>query len=129
MSIPDYVQCAEDHQTYPMVVEHVGIISEENFFCIYKEVEKRIDDFTESLFILPKSKWLDGASDNSGDKILLLCIPFEKEDIMGLDTESRERRITEYGKEQGNVHPHFVPVIKSTAPLCLGITDELFWAA
>ncbi|XP_074222665.1 uncharacterized protein LOC141578013 [Camelus bactrianus] len=51
-------------------------------------VEKRIDDFTESIFILPKSKWLDGASDNSGDKILLLCIPFEKEDIMGLDTES-----------------------------------------
>ncbi|XP_074222570.1 uncharacterized protein LOC141578004 isoform X2 [Camelus bactrianus] len=51
-------------------------------------VEKRIKDFTESLFILPKSKRLDCASDNSGDKILLLCIPFEKEDIIGLDTES-----------------------------------------
>ncbi|XP_074230601.1 trafficking protein particle complex subunit 9-like [Camelus bactrianus] len=66
---------------------------------IYEEcrvVEKRIKDFTESLFILPKSKRLDCASDNSGDKILLLCIPFEKEDIMGLDTESRVLCIVGY---------------------------------
>ncbi|KAB1252377.1 Trafficking protein particle complex subunit 9 [Camelus dromedarius] len=152
MSIPDYVQCAEDHQTFPVVVEHVGIISEENFFCIYKPislvsqispcgsqwaicihyshhyapengwsefqthckvvglvtitdclsakafeklhdcrvVEKRIEDFTESLFIMLKSKWLDGASDKSGDKILLLYILFEKEDFVGLDTDSRK---------------------------------------
>ncbi|XP_074217497.1 trafficking protein particle complex subunit 9-like [Camelus bactrianus] len=144
MSIPDYVQCAEDYETFPVVVKPVGIISEENFFCIYKRislvsqispcssqgtlcmhyrhhyapkngwsgfqthlklssraptwlsiyedcrvVEKRIEDFTESLFILLKSKWLDGAPDNSGDKIPLLCILFEKEDFMGLDTDSR----------------------------------------
>ncbi|XP_074232218.1 uncharacterized protein LOC141579552 isoform X3 [Camelus bactrianus] len=59
---------------------------------IYEEcrvMEKRIEDFTESLFILLKSKWLDGAPDKSGDKIPLLCMPFEKEDFMGLDTDSR----------------------------------------
>ncbi|KAB1251248.1 Trafficking protein particle complex subunit 9 [Camelus dromedarius] len=164
MSIPDYVQCAEDYETLPVVVKPVGIISEENFFCIYKRislvsqispcssqgtlcmhyrhhyapkngwsgfqthlkvvglatitdclsakafeklhlssraptwpsiyedcrvVEKRIEDFTESLFILLKSKWLDVAPDKSGDKIPLLCILFEKEDFIGLDTDSR----------------------------------------
>ncbi|XP_072813573.1 trafficking protein particle complex subunit 9-like [Vicugna pacos] len=109
MSIPDYVQCAEVYETLPVVVQHVGINSEENFFYIYKRisslssraatcpsiyedcrvVEKRIDDFTESFFILPKSKWLDAAPNNSGDKIALRCIPFEKEDTMGLDTDSR----------------------------------------
>ncbi|XP_074232210.1 trafficking protein particle complex subunit 9-like isoform X2 [Camelus bactrianus] len=188
MSIPDYVQFAEDYETLPVVVKPVGIISEENFFCIYKRtslvsqispcssqgalsthyrhhyapkngwsvfqthrmvvglvtitdcisakafkklhvqrscmasrlmtlsslslccrggkpssraptwpsiyeecrvMEKRIEDFTESLFILLKSKWLDGAPDKSGDKIPLLCMPFEKEDFMGLDTDSR----------------------------------------
>ncbi|XP_072803172.1 trafficking protein particle complex subunit 9-like isoform X2 [Vicugna pacos] len=188
MSIPDFVQCAEDHQTLPIVVQPMGIISEENFFCIYKQislvsrispcgskwalcihyrqhcapengwsgfqthrkvvgpvtitdclsakafkklhmqrsckapclmtlsslslccmgrypsshaptcpsnyedcrvVEKRIEDFTESLYILPKSKRLDRAPKKSGDKIPLLCIPFEKEDFMGLDTDSR----------------------------------------
>ncbi|XP_072802036.1 uncharacterized protein [Vicugna pacos] len=51
-------------------------------------VEKRIEDFTESLFILFKSKWLDGAPDKSGEKIPVLCILFEKDDFMGLDTDS-----------------------------------------
>ncbi|XP_074217445.1 trafficking protein particle complex subunit 9-like isoform X1 [Camelus bactrianus] len=189
MNIPDYVQCAEDHQTLSVVVQPVGIISEQNLLCIYKRislvrqispcgwqwafcihysnhyapengwsdfqthrkvvglvtitdcllaktfeklhlqrscmaprsmtlcslslccmgrwpssraptwpsiyedcrlVEKRIEDFTVSLFIMLKSKWLDGASDKSGDKILLLYILFEKEDFVGLDTESRK---------------------------------------
>ncbi|XP_072832760.1 trafficking protein particle complex subunit 9-like [Vicugna pacos] len=86
MSIPDYVQCAEDHQTIPVVVQPMEIISEENFFCIYqlltspssrsptcpsiyedcRVVEKRIENFTESLFILLKSKWLDGGHKNFG---------------------------------------------------------------
>ncbi|XP_072813572.1 trafficking protein particle complex subunit 9-like [Vicugna pacos] len=52
-------------------------------------VEKRIEDFTESLFIILKSKWLDRAPNKSGDKIPLLCTLLEKEDFMGLDTESR----------------------------------------
>ncbi|XP_072814358.1 trafficking protein particle complex subunit 9-like, partial [Vicugna pacos] len=51
-------------------------------------VEKRIEDFTESLFVLLKSKWLDSGPKNSGDKIPLPYIPFEKEDFMGLDTDS-----------------------------------------
>ncbi|XP_072804460.1 trafficking protein particle complex subunit 9-like [Vicugna pacos] len=55
----------------------------------YRVVEKRIEDFTESLFILLKLKWLDGGPKDSGDKIPLPCIPFEKEDFMGLDTDSR----------------------------------------
>ncbi|XP_072813295.1 trafficking protein particle complex subunit 9-like isoform X3 [Vicugna pacos] len=38
MSIPDYVQCAEVYETLPVVVQPVGINSEENFFCIYKRI-------------------------------------------------------------------------------------------
>ncbi|XP_074202950.1 trafficking protein particle complex subunit 9-like [Camelus bactrianus] len=38
MSIPDYVQCAEEYETLPVVVQPVGIISEDNFFCIYKRI-------------------------------------------------------------------------------------------
>uniref|UniRef100_A0A8C4MXI9 Trafficking protein particle complex 9 n=1 Tax=Equus asinus asinus TaxID=83772 RepID=A0A8C4MXI9_EQUAS len=196
MSVPDYMQCAEDHQTLLVVVQPVGIISEENFFRIYKRissvsqisvrdsqrvlyiryrhhyppennewgdfqthrkvvglititdcfsakdwpqtfekfhvqkeiygstlydsrlfvfglqgeiteqprtdvafypnyedcetVEKRIEDFIESLFIVLESKRLDRATDKSGDKIPLLCVPFEKKDFVGLDTDSRE---------------------------------------
>ncbi|XP_075815584.1 trafficking protein particle complex subunit 9 isoform X1 [Microtus pennsylvanicus] len=194
MSVPDYMQCAEDHQTLLVVVQAVGIVSEENFFRIYKRicsvsqlsvrdsqralfiryrhhyppennewgdfqthrkvvglititdcfsakdwpqtfekfhvqkeiygstlydsrlfvfglqgdvaeqqrpdvafypnyedcdsVEKRIEDFIESLFIVLESKRLDRATDKSGDKIPLLCVPFEKKDFVGLDTDS-----------------------------------------
>ncbi|KAB1271472.1 Trafficking protein particle complex subunit 9 [Camelus dromedarius] len=52
-------------------------------------VEKKIEDFTESLLIVLKSKCLDRATDKSGDKIPLLCILFEKEDFVGLDPDSR----------------------------------------
>nr|XP_031531057.1 trafficking protein particle complex subunit 9-like [Vicugna pacos] len=51
-------------------------------------VQKRFKDFTESLFIMLKTKWLDGAPDKSGDKIPLLYNLFEKEDFVGLDTDS-----------------------------------------
>ncbi|XP_045142846.1 trafficking protein particle complex subunit 9 [Echinops telfairi] len=194
MSVPDYMQCAEDHQTLLVVVQPVGIVSEENFFRIYKRissvsqisvrdsqrvlyiryrhhyppdnnewgdfqthrkvvglititdclaaqdwpqtfekfhvqkeiygstlydsrlfvfglrgevaeqprtdvafypdyedcgtVEKRVEDFIESLFIVLESKRLDRATDKSGDKIPLLCVPFEKKDFVGLDTDS-----------------------------------------
>lgn len=195
MSIPDYMQCAEDHQTLLVVVQPDGIVPEESFFKIYKRistvsqinvrdsqrvlyiryrhhyppennewgdfqthrkvvglititdcssgkdwpqtfekfhlqkeiysstlydsrlfvfglqgeiaeqtrtdvafypsydecenVEKRIEDFIESLFIVLESKRLDRAIDKSGDKIPLLCVPFEKKDFVGLDTDSR----------------------------------------
>uniref|UniRef100_A0A8C4N5L2 Trafficking protein particle complex 9 n=1 Tax=Equus asinus asinus TaxID=83772 RepID=A0A8C4N5L2_EQUAS len=208
MSVPDYMQCAEDHQTLLVVVQPVGIISEENFFRIYKRissvsqisvrdsqrvlyiryrhhyppennewgdfqthrkvvglititdcfsakdwpqtfekfhvqkeiygstlydsrlfvfglqgeiteqprtdvafypnyedcetVEKRIEDFIESLFIVLESKRLDRATDKSGDKIPLLCVPFEKKDFVGLDTDSRH-----YKKRcQGRMRKH-----------------------
>ncbi|XP_012503597.1 PREDICTED: trafficking protein particle complex subunit 9 isoform X3 [Propithecus coquereli] len=208
MSVPDYMQCAEDHQTLLVVVQPVGIVSEENFFRIYKRicsvsqisvrdnqrvlyiryrhhyppennewgdfqthrkvvglititdcfsakdwpqtfekfhvqkeiygstlydsrlfvfglqgeiaeqprtdvafypnyedcetVEKRIEDFIESLFIVLDSKRLDRATDKSGDKIPLLCVPFEKKDFVGLDTDSRH-----YKKRcQGRMRKH-----------------------
>ncbi|XP_062347870.1 trafficking protein particle complex subunit 9 [Cinclus cinclus] len=194
MSVPDYMQCAEDHQTLLVVVQPIGVVPEESFFRIYKRisavsqvnvrdsqrvlyiryrhhyppennewgdfqthrkvvglititecssakewpqtfekfhlqkemygstlydsrlfvfglqgeiaeqprtdvafypsyddceaVEKRIEDFIESLFIVLESKRLDRATDKSGDKIPLLCVPFEKKDFVGLDTDS-----------------------------------------
>nr|XP_027806387.2 trafficking protein particle complex subunit 9 isoform X1 [Marmota flaviventris] len=208
MSVPDYMQCAEDHQTLLVVVQPVGVVSEENFFSIYRRicsvsqlsmrdsqralfiryrhhyppennewgdfqthrkvvglititdcfsardwpqtfekfhvqkeiygstlydsqlfvfglqgdvaeqqrpdvafypsyedcssVEKRIEDFIESLFIVLESKRLDRATDKSGDKIPLLCVPFEKKDFVGLDTDSRH-----YKKRcQGRMRKH-----------------------
>ncbi|EPY72462.1 hypothetical protein CB1_002702001 [Camelus ferus] len=103
-----------------------------------------------------KSKWLDGAPDKSGDKISLLCILFEKEDFVGLDTDSslipllidemlnpemQNEALVELWVEPVSPasqaqHLHgSVPLslpdshhARSTAPLCLGIADELFWA-
>ncbi|KAM9737489.1 trafficking protein particle complex subunit 9 isoform 2-T3 [Menidia menidia] len=194
MSVPDYMQCAEDHQTVLVVVQPVGIVPEDQFFKIYKriasvsqvsirdsqrllyiryrhhylpennewgdfqthrkvvgliaittcgspkewpqtaerfhgqkevysstlydsrllvfglqgeiteqqrtdvafyssfeecsDVERRVEDFVESIFIVLESKRLDRATDKSGDKIPLLCVPFEKKDFVGLDTDS-----------------------------------------
>ncbi|XP_065525086.1 trafficking protein particle complex subunit 9 isoform X2 [Lathamus discolor] len=208
MSVPDYLQCAEDHQTLLVVVQPIGIVPEESFFRVYKRisavsqvnvrdsqrvlyiryrhhyppennewgdfqthrkvvglititdcssakdwpqtfekfhlhkelysatlydsrlfvfglqgeiaeqprtdvafypsydecetVEKRIEDFIESLFIVLESKRLDRATDKSGDKIPLLCVPFEKKDFVGLDTDSRH-----YKKRcQGRMRKH-----------------------
>ncbi|XP_064836227.1 trafficking protein particle complex subunit 9-like isoform X2 [Oncorhynchus masou masou] len=208
MSIPDYMQCAEDHQTVLVVVQPVGIVPEDQFFRIYKriasvaqvsirdsqrnlyiryrhhylpennewgdfqthrkvvglisvttcgsakewpqtsdrfhcqkdvfgttlydsrllvfglqgeiaeqqrtdvafypsyedcpDVEKRVEDFVESIFIVLESKRLDRATDKSGDKIPLLCVPFEKRDFVGLDTDSRH-----YKKRcQGRMRKH-----------------------
>ncbi|CAN9504089.1 unnamed protein product [Ophioblennius macclurei] len=208
MSVPDYLQCAEDHQTVLVVVQPVGIVLEDQFFKIYKriasvsqvsirdsqrllyiryrhhylpennewgdfqthrkvvgliaittcatdkewpqtserfhgqkevysstlydsrllvfglqgevaeqqrtdvafypgfedcpDVEKRVEDFVESIFIVLESKRLDRATDKSGDKIPLLCVPFEKKDFVGLDTDSRH-----YKKRcQGRMRKH-----------------------
>lgn len=62
------------------------------FYSGYDEcldVERRVEDFVESIFIVLESKRLDRATDKSGDKIPLLCVPFEKKDFVGLDTDSR----------------------------------------
>ncbi|KAM3595839.1 uncharacterized protein V6R79_003704 [Siganus canaliculatus] len=208
MSVPDYMQCAEDHQTVLVVVQPVGIVPEDQFFKIYQriatvsqvsirdsqrllyiryrhhylpennewgdfqthrkvvgliaittcgaakewpqtaerfhgqkevysstlydsrllvfglqgeiaeqqrtdmayypsfedcpDVEKRVEDFVESIFIVLESKRLDRATDKSGDKIPLLCVPFEKKDFVGLDTDSRH-----YKKRcQGRMRKH-----------------------
>ncbi|XP_075437898.1 trafficking protein particle complex subunit 9 isoform X2 [Ascaphus truei] len=195
MSVPDYMQCAEDHQSLLVVVQSVGIVKGENFFKIYNRissvcqvnvsnsqrvvniryrhhypvennewgdfqthrkvvgliciaecssakdlpqtllkfnahkeaysstlydsrlfvfgpqgevadqgrievafypsyeecetVEKRVEDFIESLFIVLKTKRLDRTSDKSGEKIPLLYVPYEKKDFVGLDPDSR----------------------------------------
>ncbi|XP_067835851.1 trafficking protein particle complex subunit 9 [Heptranchias perlo] len=208
MSVPDYMQCAEDHQSLLVIVQPVGIVPEEQFFKIYKKIaaanqinlrdsqrvlyiryrhhyppennewgdfqthrkvigliaitqccnakdwpqtsekfhlqkeiygstlydsrlfvfglqgeiaeqprtdvafypsydecetiEKKVEDFIESLFIVLESKRLDRATDKSGDKIQLLCVPFEKKDFVGLDTDSRH-----YKKRcQGRMRKH-----------------------
>uniref|UniRef100_A0A8C2KN42 Trafficking protein particle complex 9 n=1 Tax=Cyprinus carpio TaxID=7962 RepID=A0A8C2KN42_CYPCA len=208
MSVPDYMQCAEDHQTVLVVVQPMGIVPEDQFFRIYKRissvsqvsirdsqrvlfiryrhhyppennewgdfqthrkvvglisvtscntakewpqtsdrfhgqkevfgstlydsrllvfglqgevaeqqrtdvafypsyddcphVEKRVEDFVESIFIVLESKRLDRATDKSGDKLQLLCVPFEKKDFVGLDTDSRH-----YKKRcQGRMRKH-----------------------
>ncbi|KAG7266388.1 hypothetical protein CRUP_026048 [Coryphaenoides rupestris] len=208
MSVPDYMQCAEDHQTVLVVVQPVGVVPEDQFFRIYKriasvsqvsvrdsqrqlyiryrhhylpennewgdfqthrkvvgliavttcasakdwpqtserfhgqkevygttlydsrllvfglqgeiaeqqrtdvafyagfeqcpDVEKRVEDFVESIFIVLESKRLDRATDKSGDRIPLLCVPFEKKDFVGLDTDSRH-----YKKRcQGRMRKH-----------------------
>ncbi|XP_067887838.1 trafficking protein particle complex subunit 9 isoform X3 [Heterodontus francisci] len=208
MSVPDYMQCAEDHQSLLVIVQPVGIVPEDQFFKIYKKIaaanqinlrdsqrvlyiryrhhyppennewgdfqthrkvvgliaitqccnakdwpqtsekfhlqkeiygstlydsrlfvfglqgeiaeqprtdvafypsydecetiEKKVEDFIESLFIVLESKRLDRATDKSGDKIQLLCVPFEKKDFVGLDTDSRH-----YKKRcQGRMRKH-----------------------
>uniref|UniRef100_A0A8C6NZ96 Trafficking protein particle complex subunit 9 n=1 Tax=Nothobranchius furzeri TaxID=105023 RepID=A0A8C6NZ96_NOTFU len=208
MSVPDYMQCAEDHQTVLVVVQPFGIVPEDHFFKIYKriasvsqvsirdsqrilyiryrhhylpennewgdfqthrkvvgliaittctsakdwpqtaerfhgqkevysstlydsrclvfglqgeiaeqqrtdmafypsfdecsDVERRVEDFVESIFIVLESKRLDRATDKSGDKTPLLCVPFEKKDFVGLDTDSRH-----YKKRcQGRMRKH-----------------------
>lgn len=197
MSVPDYLQCAEDHQTVLVLVQPLGAVPEDDFFRVYKrvanvsqvsvgdnqrslfvryrhhyapengewgdfqshrkvvglvavawcpmagtewaltserfrdmkerlgpalydsrllafglsghataelqrpdvaffpgydhcsELEKTIEDFIQSIFIVLESKRLDRATDKSGDKIQLMCVPFEKKDFVGLDTDSR----------------------------------------
>ncbi|XP_074219372.1 trafficking protein particle complex subunit 9-like isoform X4 [Camelus bactrianus] len=232
MNIPDYVQCAEDHQTLPVVVQPVGIISEENFFCIYKRislvrqiipcgsqwalcihysqhyaaengwsdfqthrkvvglvtitdcllaktfeklhvqrscmaprsmtlgslslccmgrwpssraptwpsiyedcrvVEKKFEDFTESLFIMLKSKCLDCASDNLGTRSSCSTSCLRRRTLW--DWTQSAGKSTWMPGHPGCVKGCFPTSRKgsarrrSTDPLCLGSTDELFWAA
>ncbi|NP_001135612.1 trafficking protein particle complex subunit 9 [Xenopus tropicalis] len=208
MSAPDYMQCAEDHQTLLVVVQSIGVIKNENFFKIYNRVssvcqvnpmntqrllfiryrhqypvennewgdfqthrkvvglisiaecgsardlpptilkfeqqkeaysstlydsrlfvfgfqgemadqsridvasypsyddcaavDKRVEDFIQSLFIVLESKRLDRTSEKSGEKIPLLYVPYEKKDFVGLDPDSRH-----YKKRcQGRMRKH-----------------------
>uniref|UniRef100_A0AAY5EYD6 Trafficking protein particle complex 9 n=1 Tax=Electrophorus electricus TaxID=8005 RepID=A0AAY5EYD6_ELEEL len=210
MSVPDYQQCAEDHQTVLVVVQPLGVVPEDQFFRIYRrvasvsqvsvrgdgqrtlyiryrhhyppennewgdfqthrkavglvavaccgsarewahtserfhglkerfaatlydsrllvfglsgeiaeqqrtdvafyptfddcaDVEKRVEDFVESIFIVLESKRLDRATDKAGDKIPLLCVPFEKKDFVGLDTDSRHYKKRCQGRTRKHV--------------------------
>uniref|UniRef100_A0A8C4Q3W9 Trafficking protein particle complex subunit 9 n=1 Tax=Eptatretus burgeri TaxID=7764 RepID=A0A8C4Q3W9_EPTBU len=55
-------------------------------------ITRTVEEFTSSLFIVLESKRLDRASEKAGDKMPLLCVPFEKKDFVGLDTDSRNYR-------------------------------------
>ncbi|XP_075067777.1 trafficking protein particle complex subunit 9 isoform X3 [Mixophyes fleayi] len=208
MSVPDYMQCAEDHQSVLVVVQPVGVLKNDNFFKIYKRissvcqvsvsmsqrwlyiryrhqypvennewgdfqthrkvvglisiaecsstkelpqtflkfdqqkevysstlydsrlfvfglqesvadqsrihvafypscedceaVEKRVEDFIQSLFIVLECKRLDRTNEKSGEKIPLLYVPYEKKDFVGLDPDSRH-----YKKRcQGRMRKH-----------------------
>ncbi|XP_076862208.1 trafficking protein particle complex subunit 9 isoform X2 [Brachyhypopomus gauderio] len=210
MSVPDYQQCAEDHQTVLVVVQPLGEVPEDQFFCVYRrvaavsqvsvrgdgqralyiryrhhyspennewgdfqthrkvvglvavaccgsarewphaserfhglkerfaatlydsrllvfgltgeiaeqqrtdvafyptfddcpDVEKRVEDFVESIFIVLESKRLDRTTDKAGDKIPLLCVPFEKKDFVGLDTDSRHYKKRCQGRTRKHV--------------------------
>ncbi|KAB1252334.1 Trafficking protein particle complex subunit 9, partial [Camelus dromedarius] len=69
MSIADDMQSAEDHQTLPMVVQHMGFILEENLLCIYKQISSvsqvRLCGFQQSFCIRcwyhypHKNEWVD----------------------------------------------------------------------
>uniref|UniRef100_A0A8C6SID5 Trafficking protein particle complex 9 n=1 Tax=Neogobius melanostomus TaxID=47308 RepID=A0A8C6SID5_9GOBI len=229
MSVPDYMQCAEDHQTVLVVVQPVGIVPEDQFFKIYKriasvsqvnirdsqrllyiryrhhylpennewgdfqthrkvvglvsittcdtvkewpqtaerfhgqkevysstlydsrllvfglqgeiaeqqrtdvafypsfedcsDVEKRVEDFVESIFIVLESKRLDRATDKSGDKIPLLCVPFEKKDFVGLDTDTQLALLHAGMLQDALVHYHMA------VELLKGVNDFLWLGA
>ena len=52
------------------------------------DLEDRIQEFVSSLFWVLESKRLDRSSERL-DKLFLLTAPFEKKDIVGIDTDSR----------------------------------------
>ncbi|XP_064332040.1 trafficking protein particle complex subunit 9-like [Camelus dromedarius] len=49
---------------------------------------EKIEDFIESLFMVLESEHLERATNKFGDKIPLLCISFEKKDLVGQGTDS-----------------------------------------
>ena len=51
-----------------------------------------IQDFVASLFWILESKRVEASRESSGDKLTLLCAPFERKDFVGLDMESRNNR-------------------------------------
>ncbi|TSR63302.1 Trafficking protein particle complex subunit 9 [Bagarius yarrelli] len=55
MSVPDYLQCAEDHQTVLVLVQPLGAIPEDDFFGVYKRVasvsQVSVGDNQRSLFV------------------------------------------------------------------------------
>ena len=62
-----------------------------------------IQDFVASLFWILESKRVEASRESSGDKLTLLCAPFERKDFVGLDMESRNNRKRVVGRLKKNL--------------------------
>ena len=62
-----------------------------------------IEDFVNSLFWILESKRVEASRESSGDKLTLLCAPFERKDFVGLDMESRNNRKRVVGRLKKNL--------------------------
>ena len=51
-----------------------------------------MQDFVSSLFWILESKRVEASRESSGERLTLLCAPFERKDFVGLDMESRNNR-------------------------------------
>lgn len=81
-----------------------------------EQLEDRVKDFAASLFWVLESKRLERVKDR-GDKLPLLMVPFEKKDMVGIDTESRNFK----RKVQGRMKKHLADLT-----LMAGMTKEAF---
>ncbi|XP_071854715.1 trafficking protein particle complex subunit 9-like isoform X2 [Apostichopus japonicus] len=81
-----------------------------------EQLEDRVKDFGSSLFWVLESKRLERLKDRS-DKLPLLMVPFEKKDMVGIDTESRNFK----RKVQGRMKKHLADLT-----LMAGMTQEAF---
>lgn len=53
------------------------------------QLEDDVKEFAAALFWVLESKRLDKTNTNRNDKLPLLMAPFERKDIVGIDTETR----------------------------------------
>lgn len=72
----------------PQFTEYINYDNEED--CCTR-IENNVKDFISSIFWVLESKRLDRAHEKQ-DKVPLLIAPFEKKDLIGLDTDSRTFR-------------------------------------
>ncbi|XP_038052188.1 trafficking protein particle complex subunit 9-like isoform X2 [Patiria miniata] len=81
-----------------------------------EQLEDHVKDFVSSLFWVLESKRLDRKNDKS-DRLPLLMAPFERKDMVGIDTETR----TFKRKVQGRMRKHLADL-----HLLAGLTQEAF---
>ncbi|XP_071804005.1 trafficking protein particle complex subunit 9-like [Asterias amurensis] len=81
-----------------------------------EQLEDHVKDFASSLFWVLESKRLDRKNDKS-DKLPLLMAPFERKDMVGIDTETR----TFKRKVQGRMRKHLADL-----HLLAGLTQEAY---
>ncbi|XP_071494915.1 trafficking protein particle complex subunit 9-like [Diadema antillarum] len=82
-----------------------------------EQLEDDVKDFAAALFWVLESKRLDKMNSNRNDKLPLLMAPFERKDIVGIDTETRTFR----RRVQGRMRKHV-----GDLSLMAGMTQEAF---